>query len=337
MSGMRARLQRIARGAEDPRVDVLELVNWVYSEQRANRVSGQGLHAAEAVVAGLRRGSVSQASTIAALIEVNRLGCRVDHVGYDAGDLHPVAEALHLMVAQIQSSGEAPAWLLVRYGEHAALPDGHDLEINLGPTWKGEPRYEVRACSACGADHAMPMAGKFKVVNDGTKWAIPVFCPLEWDHGPEYQAAERREYDHWWQALQALAMRCARADLDGLIVTGPAISREPWLCRDAAVAQIRRPESSDSPDSHFDSHGPQGSPGRSFVLSVLAAADGAQLVRHEDGLWRAGTGVAFNDGLVERVVNQGLAAYGSANAQGRRSLVVTADGRAALHAARLVA
>jgi hypothetical protein len=333
MSGMRARLQRIARGAEDPRVDVLDLVNWVYSEQRANQVSGQGLYAAEAVVAGLRRGSASQASTIAALIEVNRLGCRVDRVGYGSGDLHPVAEALHLKVAQIQSSGEAPAWLLVRYGEHAALPDGHDLEINLGPTWKGEPRYEVRACSACGADHAMPMAGKFKVVNDGTKWAIPVFCPLEWDHGLEYQAAERREYDHWWQALQALAMRCARADLDGLIVTGPAIAREPWLCRDSAVAPIRARESSDS----LDSHGLQTSRACSFVLSVLAAADGAQLVRHEDGLWRAGTGVAFNDGLVERVVNQGLVAYGSANAQGRRALVVTTEGKAALRAARPVA
>jgi hypothetical protein len=324
MNGMRDRLARIERGLEPPQVDVLDLVNWVYSEQRAHQATSRG-------AVRLGYGSVS-ADGIARIAELNRLGCRVDVSSGDTGELHPIAETLHYLASQIQARHQAPAWLLWHYGAQKATPPGYDLDLELGPTWKGEPRYEVGRCGGCGKEHAMPRHKFFKVVNDGSTLKVPLYCPLEWSHGADYQAELRREYEHWHLALRCLVELCAKADLGRLVVTGPAIAREPW--RDRGEVTLQR-----EPSREVESKATR-SAVQSRLLSILLNAVEANLVKGDDGLWRelgADDGAAYGEELVNRLVKQGLAFKSTDGPQGRMRLGVTVQGHEELRAAELVA
>jgi hypothetical protein len=314
MSGMRDRLARIERGLEAPQVDVLELVNWVYSKQRAHEVAGRG---------GVRLGygSVS-ADGIARIGELSRLGCRVDVSVGDGGELHPVAETLHYLAGQIQARHQAPAWLLWHYGAQNGFPPAYDLELELGPQWRGEPRYEASG---------RPKQGAFKVVHDGSSAKVALYCPLDFSHGAEYQAELRREYEHWHLALRCLVEACAKADLGRLVVTGPAISREPWIDRGELTLQ-REP-------SRKVENKPTRSAVQSRLLSILLNAVKANLVKDDDGQWRvfgADDGQAYGEELVNRLVKQGLAFTSADGPQGRMRLGVTLQGHEELRAAELV-
>jgi hypothetical protein len=73
MSGMRDRLTRIERGLEDPRVDVLELVNWVYAEQQlAHLAQHRGSDYRWLVGAGI------SADGVVAVARIGILGVRVE-------------------------------------------------------------------------------------------------------------------------------------------------------------------------------------------------------------------------------------------------------------------
>lgn len=215
MSDLRARIQRqlhIGRVGLD--VDVVELVNWVYAEQRAHLVDGHGvgLHDAERAVAGLRHGVRSAHGQFERILQ---LGCRIDRQGHDAGDLHPVAEAVNELVGSMLSAKA----LIIYFASRGAVPEGLDFEIRLGPSWKAEPRFDFQGT---------PRPGSFHVSYDKNKH--PIWCPLAYDHGPEYQQKLRAEYVSWHDALEELVAICCqnRTRLGGLVVSGPTLPREPW-------------------------------------------------------------------------------------------------------------
>jgi hypothetical protein len=325
MSGMRDRLQRIERGLEVPQVDVLELVNWVYSEQRAHQAEHRGSDLR------LLLGSGISADGVARIAELNILGCRVDVSGSDAGELHPVAETVHFLAGQIQARHQAPAWLLAHYGAQKALPPGYDLDLDLGPTWKGEPRYELGRCTGCGKEHTMPRQKAFQVVHDGSNAKVPLYCPLEWSHGADYQAELRREYEHWHLALRCLVEACAKADLGRLVVTGPAIAREPWLDRGEVTLQRE-------PSREVESK-PTRSSAEDWRLSILLDAHNGNVTIERGKWWRSlgsNDGMLIGEAMVSRLANQGLAAYRLGDGNAVIGLDVTAAGLAALRAARLV-
>jgi hypothetical protein len=265
MSGMRDRLTRIEKGLEDSRVEVLELVNWVYAEQLAHLAQHRG-------TPRLGYGTVS-ADGVASMLELGRLGVRVDVSAADGGELHPIAETVNYLVEQAITSASSSARLIAHCAARKAIPPGFDLEISLGPTWKAAgPRYELDA-----KGRAVPKAGAFKVEHDGCSWKIPVYCPLAFDHGPGYQAELRREFGHWYEALRALVVACnAREDLGRLTVTGPSLPRDPWIdrgSRDVPSRAIERPATRAAQ-----------SPFEALLLSILLAAHGGR-IRRLDGKW----------------------------------------------------
>ena len=168
MSGMRARVQRIARltkavervksapapAPEALQIDVIELVNWVYGDQRAHEVDGRGigLHEGERAAEGLAHGIAGDG--IHRLAEAKALGCRVDKVGYDRGELHTVAEAVHDLVVH---NGGRMIW---RYAEKKSTPPGGKIVARLGPNWKNEPRYSMQRCED-GSQRMLPLPGTF--------------------------------------------------------------------------------------------------------------------------------------------------------------------------------
>lgn len=243
MSGLRQKLQRLAAAGKhkpaapggvpqvnaDRLVDVVELVNWVYADQRAHIIDGRGigLHEgekeAEAALAGRRSGAV-HVSLHARFQEIMLLGCRVDKIGADTGDLHPVAETVHDLARRLGAYRTIRTCAIRR-----EPPIGGSIEARLGPVWKVEPRYERALCEGCGEVHALPKAGSFKVDYDTRKY--PLSCPVADDHEPEYIGALRREYLAWHDDLSLLVqqLRDIRDKLGGLVVTGPRVPRQPWL------------------------------------------------------------------------------------------------------------
>jgi hypothetical protein len=137
MSGMRDRLTRIERGLEDPRVDVLELVNWVYAEQQlAHLAQHRGSDYRWLVGAGI------SADGVVAVARIGILGVRVD-VSAAMRALHPVAETVHYPVAQEITSMSSPAWLIPHFAAQKAIPPGFDLKISLGLQWKPTGRNTI--------------------------------------------------------------------------------------------------------------------------------------------------------------------------------------------------
>lgn len=245
MTGLRAELQRLAEAARATAsrpapgtphagsfglpVDVVELVNWVYADQRAHEVDGRGigLHEGERVAEGLlRTEEAGGGNPFIKFAEVMILGVRVDRQGYDIGDLHPVAEAVNELVMAMPLPA---AKLIVHFAERREVPSGARFDIKLGPSWKVEPRYDIGQCSACGQFHALPKSSAFYVVYDRNRNAQ--YCPLEFDYGPDFMAKLRAEYVAWHDALAELVGYCDRdrKRLGGLVVTGPSLQRTPWL------------------------------------------------------------------------------------------------------------
>lgn len=242
MTGLRDRLQRLARvrrdaGRSAPKnagrvavnadrlVDVVELVSWVYAEQRAHIVDGRGigLHEGEMIAEGvLDARRAGGGSGYGRFHEIQLLGCKIDRVGYDMGDLHPVAEAVNAMIGKIGGGG-----LIVRFAAKRDIPPGASFDIRLAPRWKSEPRWQLGPCAGCGQQHQLPMQGTFVV---WTRNKRPVYCPLDFDYEPEYLAQLRQEYIAWHDALSELVVRCCynREKIGGLVVTGPKLLREPW-------------------------------------------------------------------------------------------------------------
>lgn len=313
MSDMRDRLQRIERGLDDPRVDVLELVNWVYSEQQAHHEAGRGVF-----------GPGGSVDSVVRLSSFSVLGVSVDRLGYNMGELHPVAEVVHGIVCGLQR--EVPTKLIQHYAASASVPPGYDLEVELGPVWKGEPKYDMRG---------LPRPGSFKVEHDGSNAKVPVCCPLDYSHGANYQAELRREYEHWHLALRHLVIACGKSrELGRLVVTGPTIAREPW--RDRGEVDLVRPsrERERAPTRHARDVVQE------MVLGVLHVAARVGLVKDEGGAWREkgdGEGLQVGEELVNRLVKQGLAVYSVTRLLGPVELEVTPKGHEELKAARLVA
>jgi hypothetical protein len=234
MTGLRQRLQQLAAKRQQASqfhvgrigldVDVVELVNWVYADQRAHILDGRGigLHEGERIAARVmpadRAGSGSSQAQFEAIMQ---LGVRVDKTGYDVGDLHPVAEVINSLVTAMPGGR-----LIIEFGRRRAIPEGGSFEVALGPSWKVEPRYDMVTCGATLL--SLPRQGAFDVVYDGNKH--PIYCPLELEHGPDYLAALRAEYVAWHDSLTSLVDTCRqqRDRIGGLIVSGPKLAREPW-------------------------------------------------------------------------------------------------------------
>lgn len=255
MTGLRERLQRLARlqaaklpvPRSDREVDVVDLVTWVYREQRAHIVDGRGigLHEGERAAEGL--GHTIAADSIARVVANGVLGCQVDKLGYDMGELHPVAEAVHGIVARLQTSGLAAGFLVIQHAQKGEIPTGATLEPRLQPDWKSKgPQWQWvtvrRETDGETVTLRWPAERSFKMAYDDSRERMPICCLLAEDFGPDYIASERRDYVAWHDALTRLVNICdalTRNDpmaLGGLLVTGPTLAREPWLVQTGKVA-----------------------------------------------------------------------------------------------------
>lgn len=256
MSALRERLQRLARMQAaklavpdaDRAVDVLDLVTWVYREQRAHIVDGRGigLHEGERAAAGL--GHTIQGDSIARIVTNGVLGCQVDKLGYDMGELHPVAETVHGLLLRLHRGARAAGNLVVEHALRGEIPAGATLEPQLQPAWKANgPRWQWvnvrRETDGATVGIRWPAERSFKMVYDDSRERMPLYCPLDEDFGPDYVAAERRDYVAWHDALTLLVVECAALvkaaplALGGLVVTGPTLAREPWLVRGLQAAE----------------------------------------------------------------------------------------------------
>lgn len=201
-------------------IDVVDLLVWVYRDQKAHLVDGRGI----GLYAGERaadHGVVSETTMTAVVGEVGRIGCMIDRIGRDPGHLHPAAEVVNEIVAGL---GKPVTALLVTYGRRAEYPPAFDLTVELRPAWKRRPEFD---------QYGMPKKGSVRMILDGNDNVIG--CRLEQVPSGDMVEDLQADYRWWHQGLVAVAGQCRRQQqrLGRLFVTGPTVPAEPWITRDA--------------------------------------------------------------------------------------------------------
>lgn len=221
---MRAETVRLLKAPGKARcMDVVDLLVWVYRDQKADRVDGRGigLFEGERVADAADRGRVAlpgAGRTMTAVVgEIATVGCRIDRIGYDTGQLHPIAERVNELVERI---GAPASGLLVHYGRRAEYPPAYDLRVELTPAWRGRPKYR---------QDGKPDERHVLRIYDKTRNAIG--CRLELRPQNSMIGDLQQDYRLWYGGLLAVVDRWRQlADRAGrLFVTGPIVPAEPWL------------------------------------------------------------------------------------------------------------
>lgn len=198
------------------KIDVENLLEWAYRRQKVDIVidRGIGLSHAEAKAAGITRYQTS--ADWAAIDRYAALGCFVDQIGYDTGQVHPDAEALHEVVRRM---GDPVRLLLIRHAKGGTRPEwGEGADIRYEPVWKGQPRYDIRG---------RPAKGSYRLIyGDGHH---PNGCYVRPRQHLPYIEAQRDDYRAWHHGLLALVEHFARHPLARHAVLPPAAPAEPWL------------------------------------------------------------------------------------------------------------
>lgn len=195
------------------RMDVADLVTWVYRDQKAHLGAAGGTAVYEAALTG---GSASMTAVVG---RIGALGCQVDRGGAGNARLHPVAEAVDRRVEAMPDGR-----LLRRYGISGRLPEGYDLRERLRPVWLIAPEYDAAW---------RPKPGSFVVCyrHDARQRREPVYCPVAWDRDSRFVEERRAECMAWFAALRDLGgwCRASAALLRGWTITGPSLRPPNWL------------------------------------------------------------------------------------------------------------
>ncbi|MBF0305174.1 MAG: hypothetical protein HQL41_05950 [Alphaproteobacteria bacterium] len=183
-------------------IEIEDLLLWTYQVQRAHLVidRGVGMHPLERMADGH---AVQSSSSLTAFAAIEMLGVRVDGGGTASADLHPDAEAAAEEVKRLSplkrglvehfgKTGEVPGW----------VPGGVRVEAVI---IKDRPVV---------------------VYEDQQTKRKPLYC-LVTDNADE--VIHRRDtYQHWWDALDALARHLGPKIMTSFTVLPPRSERMPW-------------------------------------------------------------------------------------------------------------
>ena len=196
-------------------IDVEYLLEWTYRRQKADVIvdRGTGLNKVEAAAAGIERHAVS--GDWASIDKYGHLGCFIDQLGFDSGQLAPDAETVHQVV---MGFGDPVRGLLIQHGRSGTRPECMlHPDVRYEPVWKGSPRYDY---------DGLPAKGSYKMIRNHNESAIG--CKVQPRQHVTYIEAQRRDYMLWHSGLVALANHFGKHPLTRFVVAGPAVSAAPW-------------------------------------------------------------------------------------------------------------
>jgi len=196
-------------------IDVEYLLEWTYRRQKADVIveRGVGLNRIEAAASGLVRHGSS--GDWAAIDRYGRLGCFIDQIGFDSGQLAPDAETVHQTV---DGFGEPVRGLLIQHGRRGTRPEcSLRADVRYEPVWKGAPRYDF---------DGLPARGSYRMVYNESR--NPAGCQVRPRRHVTYIAAQRRDYELWHNGLVALADHFVTHPSTRFVVGRPSAPAAPW-------------------------------------------------------------------------------------------------------------
>jgi hypothetical protein len=241
-------------------ITAADLITWVYRDQKAHLMSGQGLHLPEGADEGAHdpedyHGGWS-ADGCAALARRAAMGALIPDTGHlQRYALHPDAETVHSLVVERSRPDPLGATLLLRHGRRGDAPDE-------GETARPEPvrRLDREGGERIVEDATLPGGSHLeqrwrldrKTGRREKVWVeVPhPFCPLRyWPDGAEL-AHSRLEYRTWWRALRAVAGALPplrRWRVTGLGAARPAETRGLGVAAEEDRRPAARCRSGDNP------------------------------------------------------------------------------------------
>ncbi|MHA1570341.1 MAG: hypothetical protein ACTSWM_00870 [Alphaproteobacteria bacterium] len=196
-------------------IDVEFLLEWTYRRQKADVIIGRGvgLNKIEAAASGVERHYSS--GDWAAIDKYGHLGCFIDQLGFNSGQLATDAETVHETVSRF---GDPVRGLLIQHGRAGTRPEcALHADVRYEPVWKRSPRYDYKG---------LPARGSYKMIYDGSH--NPVGCQVRPRQHVTYIEAQRRDYQVWHNGLVALAQHFVTHPLTRFVVGGPAAPAAPW-------------------------------------------------------------------------------------------------------------
>ena len=209
-----AKLTGVLRPRE--RISADRLATWTYRDQKADVMTGKGLHGLEAGADGDAGGAFSSAPSCCATVEMNGLlGTVIRSTAYQQRPaLHPDAEAIHDVVVGMHWP---QARLIMHHGRMGAEPDW-GAEQHLDGILRGGGIYETRVAETV----------EVRYGNRTTRRVEVEYCPLVSYPPDEGIAAMRELYRMWHAGLTELARRLSAAKLVRWMVDGVGVPAEPW-------------------------------------------------------------------------------------------------------------
>lgn len=222
------------------RTTVVDLLRWTYRQQKADRMSGAGLHGLEIAADGGAWGIFGGSSSNAATIEMNgRLGCIIRSTAWQQNySLHPDAETVINAVSALSSVNRAGAALVRRH----AIADEAPHWCSTMPTPEPTYRWNVRQGREDMIEDAVAETvtlreqrrddrGRLMWTDDGfpvDTWVRfeVLFCPLRYWPDPAFIAQCRAEYRAWHGALITLKSMLSRLQRWDVVAIGA--EAEPW-------------------------------------------------------------------------------------------------------------
>ena len=204
---------------------LVALLVWTYQRQKADVMSGKGLHdsGVKAPDPDAEPPHAWSGCGIAQLEAVALLGVRIEGGGPQRATLHNDAELINDLVVELSRTDWIGAMLLRRHGREGAPPEWSDGRQEFEPVRDERDRIVQDA-----ADEAV-------TVTDitGRTRTIPVrYCPVRLYPAESWIAMTRGEYRAWHGALAALGRMLATPPagraLTRFVVTGLGAAAEPW-------------------------------------------------------------------------------------------------------------
>lgn len=241
-------------------VDLSDLTDWAYRRQRVLEMGDVSLFAIEAEADG-RELQGRSACGCAVIERLGAIGTHVDGGGFrgSSGRVHPDAEAVHAIVAQL-SPMERGA--IVRYARDGGPPPHLDPEsVRLvrvpvpegtrGPVrhqvlgaWEFQPYAEVQEQRRRYDATDTKRNGKFPTIQKGFSYRAPVsagaaasrcdrevlrrWCPVQMRPSPDQVARVNRSYAIWHAAMSRLCELLAAVPFREHRVLGFRAPAQPW-------------------------------------------------------------------------------------------------------------
>jgi len=200
-----------------------ELLIWVYRDQRADIMTGRGLHVPDPASdeAKLSLEMRTSACGCAALEAISLLGSRIKTTGWlQRPSLHPDAERLHDALVDMSLEDWLGAALLFRFAVAGELPDYGDGAQELGPMFDARDRIiqdryveTVELVDCVGRVSLVPLR----------------YCPIEAYPSNDWIELSRAEYRQWHKALSRLWDYVQDLRLSKWRLEGVGAEAEPWL------------------------------------------------------------------------------------------------------------